>query len=41
MKGQEKVLEKLNDLLSDELTAISQYMVRFSTSSWRSAPSTR
>ena len=27
MKGQEKVLEKLNDLLSDELTAISQYMV--------------
>ena len=27
MKGNEKVLEKLNDLLSDELTAISQYMV--------------
>lgn len=27
MKGQEKVLELLNDLLSDELTAISQYMV--------------
>jgi len=27
MKGNEKVIEKLNDLLSDELTAISQYMV--------------
>jgi len=27
MKGNDKVLAKLNDLLSDELTAISQYMV--------------
>lgn len=27
MKGNEKVIEKLNDLLADELTAISQYMV--------------
>lgn len=27
MKGNEKVIEKLNDLLSDELTAINQYMV--------------
>ena len=27
MKGQKKIIEKLNDLLSDELTAISQYMV--------------
>jgi len=27
MKGNEKVLSVLNDLLSDELTAISQYMV--------------
>ncbi len=27
MKGNEKVLTVLNDLLSDELTAISQYMV--------------
>lgn len=27
MKGNEKILEKLNDLLSDELTAINQYMV--------------
>lgn len=27
MKGNEKVLAKLNDLLSDELTAINQYMV--------------
>jgi bacterioferritin len=27
MKGNDKVIEKLNDLLSDELTAISQYMV--------------
>ncbi len=27
MKGNEKVLAKLNELLSDELTAISQYMV--------------
>ena len=27
MKGNEKVIVKLNDLLADELTAISQYMV--------------
>jgi bacterioferritin len=27
MKGNEKLIEKLNDLLSDELTAINQYMV--------------
>ncbi len=27
MKGNEKVIEKLNDLLSDELTAINQYFV--------------
>jgi len=27
MKGSNKVVEKLNDLLADELTAISQYMV--------------
>lgn len=27
MKGDEKIIEKLNDLLSDELTAINQYMV--------------
>ena len=27
MKGNEKLLEKLNDLLSDELTAVNQYMV--------------
>jgi bacterioferritin len=27
MKGNEKILAVLNDLLSDELTAISQYMV--------------
>ena len=27
MKGHEKVIEALNDLLSDELTAINQYMV--------------
>ncbi len=27
MKGNDKVIEKLNDLLSDELTAVSQYMV--------------
>lgn len=27
MKGNDKVIEKLNDLLSDELTAINQYMV--------------
>jgi len=27
MKGNEKVIAKLNDLLSDELTAINQYMV--------------
>jgi bacterioferritin len=28
MKGNEKVLEKLNFLLADELTAVSQYMVQ-------------
>jgi bacterioferritin len=28
MKGNPKVIEKLNSLLSDELTAISQYMVQ-------------
>jgi bacterioferritin len=27
MKGNEKIIEKLNDLLADELTAINQYMV--------------
>jgi bacterioferritin len=27
MKGKEKIIEKLNFLLSDELTAINQYMV--------------
>jgi bacterioferritin len=27
MKGNKKVIEKLNDLLADELTAINQYMV--------------
>jgi bacterioferritin len=27
MKGNEKILAKLNDLLADELTAINQYMV--------------
>jgi len=27
MKGNLKIIEKLNDLLSDELTAINQYMV--------------
>jgi bacterioferritin len=27
MKGNAKVIEKLNDLLSDELTAVNQYMV--------------
>jgi bacterioferritin len=27
MKGNEKMIEKLNDLLADELTAINQYMV--------------
>jgi bacterioferritin len=27
MKGNEKILAALNNLLSDELTAISQYMV--------------
>jgi bacterioferritin len=27
MKGNEKLIEKLNDLLADELTAINQYMV--------------
>lgn len=27
MKGNDRVIEKLNDLLADELTAINQYMV--------------
>ncbi len=27
MKGNDKIIEKLNDLLSDELTAVNQYMV--------------
>ena len=27
MKGNDKIIEKLNDLLADELTAINQYMV--------------
>ncbi len=27
MKGNEKLIQKLNDLLADELTAINQYMV--------------
>lgn len=27
MKGHKKIIEKLNDLLADELTAINQYMV--------------
>ncbi len=27
MKGNDKIIAKINDLLSDELTAISQYMV--------------
>ena len=27
MKGNAKIIEKLNDLLSDELTAINQYML--------------
>lgn len=27
MKGNERLIDKLNDLLSDELTAINQYMV--------------
>ena len=27
MKGNERVIDKLNMLLADELTAISQYMV--------------
>lgn len=27
MKGNEKIIQKLNELLSDELTAINQYMV--------------
>jgi bacterioferritin len=27
MKGDEKVIEKLNEILADELTAINQYMV--------------
>ena len=28
MKGNEKIIERLNDLLSDELTAINQYIVQ-------------
>ena len=28
MKGNDKILETLNILLADELTAINQYMVR-------------
>ena len=28
MKGNEKILESLNELLADELTAINQYMVQ-------------
>ena len=28
MKGNEKILETLNSLLADELTAINQYMVQ-------------
>jgi bacterioferritin len=28
MKGNDRILEKLNDLLADELTAINQYMVQ-------------
>ncbi len=27
MKGNERIIEKLNDMLADELTAINQYMV--------------
>ena len=27
MKGNKKIITKLNDLLADELTAINQYMV--------------
>ncbi|MCE1273580.1 MAG: bacterioferritin [Chlorobiales bacterium] len=27
MKGNQRIIDKLNDLLSDELTAINQYMV--------------
>ena len=27
MKGNEKIIEKINDLLADELTAINQYIV--------------
>ncbi|RME88008.1 MAG: bacterioferritin, partial [Anaerolineae bacterium] len=27
MKGNSKIIERLNDLLADELTAINQYMV--------------
>jgi len=35
MKGNEKLIETLNDLLADELTAISQYMVHAElTSQW-------
>jgi bacterioferritin len=28
MKGNDKIIEKLNFLLADELTAVSQYMVQ-------------
>ncbi len=28
MKGNDRIIERLNDLLSDELTAINQYMVQ-------------
>ena len=28
MKGNDRIIEKLNDLLADELTAINQYMVQ-------------
>jgi bacterioferritin len=33
MKGNIKVIEKMNDLLADELTAVSQYMVHSSMDS--------
>ena len=36
MKGNDRILEKLNDLLADELTAINQYMVHSEMSdNWR------
>jgi len=51
MKGNEKVIETLNALLADELTAVSQYMVHsemcanWDSSSFikpsKSAPSTK